>query len=80
MNVTFDEAPIAVVTNDPRGRSGLVGFLLRHHIVRTLAQAQVLLLVLAIVIFILAGMLGRASMRGDTIDTRKNFVPAVLAR
>lgn len=78
MSVTFDETPLAIVSDHHTPR-GLAGMLVRHHVVGTLTQAQTVLLVIALLIFTTAGVLGRAAMKGDTIDTRKNFVPAVAA-
>jgi hypothetical protein len=76
MPVTFDETPLAVV-NDHHTPGGLAGMLIRHHIVATLSQAQMVLIIIALLILSAAGIFGRTALKGDTIDTRKNFVPAV---
>lgn len=75
--VTFDESPASIVEDYRADRRGLTGFLMRHKIVRTLAQAQMLIVILSLVIFIGAGALIRSSVRGGTIDTAKNLVPAI---
>lgn len=80
MNVTFDETPPSIVS-DYRPHGGtLVGFLLRRHLARTITEAQIVLLVIALVIFVVAGVLIVRSLRDDTIDTRRNFVPALPTR
>lgn len=80
MTVTFDETPPSVVS-DYRPQGGtLVGFLLRHHMARTITEAQIILLVVALALFIVAGILIVRSLRDDTIDTRRNFEDALPTR
>ncbi|MBP9771469.1 MAG: hypothetical protein KBD16_00890 [Candidatus Pacebacteria bacterium] len=74
MNVTFEESPLS---SPSRARSGMIGFLMRNRIVTTVSQAQILLLALAVVIFVFSGMLLKASIATETIDTSRNFIPAV---
>lgn len=78
--VIFDEGPRRVATADFSRERGIIGFLLRHRLATTLAQAQITLLVVALVLFILAGTLAIKSLQSDTIDTRRNFVPALPIR
>ncbi len=76
MNVTFEESSLSVPSHS-LARSGLIGFLMRNHIARTVSQAQIILLALALVFFVLTGMLLKTSTASETIDTSRNFIPAV---
>jgi hypothetical protein len=80
MNVTFEESPFSATTATHAQSGKLIGFLLRHHVVKTVSQAQALLLLLALTIFIVSGLLARTNFKDATIDTRKNFVPAIPER
>lgn len=79
-NVTFDEGPMPTISGGSVRYGGAVGFLMRHRIVRTVSQAQLLLLAIACIIFISAVFLGRASTKGAEVDPAKNLIPAVSSR
>ncbi len=71
--VTFEE-PKAVPR--PQMRRGLVGWLIEKHIVETVSQASILLLVVTGVFFILAFFMLQRAVVVEPIDPMKHFVPA----
>ena len=76
MNVVFEEqAPIAHSASSPRG---IVAWMLRNNIANTASHAQTILLVLVVILLAISLLLAKSAISQDTIDPRKNFVPAVV--
>ena len=78
-NVVFDESPI-VITSGNAMATGIVGLMLRRRIVRTAAQAQTVLLVVAACLLVASGVIFKSTIKDDTIDAGKNLVPAISQR
>ncbi len=77
MDVTFDEGPLTP-SRVSAPTTGIVGFLLRHHIVTTVRSAHIALLCFSICIFIASFSIAKNSMQREDINTYKNFVPAMV--
>ncbi|MEK7579457.1 MAG: hypothetical protein AAB460_02940 [Patescibacteria group bacterium] len=78
MNVVFEEEKISPISPLPQG--GFVGWLIRNNVVHTPAQGQLIAIILVIALFIAAITISVVGRNTDSVDTQKNFVPAVLGR
>ena len=78
MNVVFEEEKISPISPLPQG--GFVGWLIRNHVVHTLAQGQLLAVILVIVLFIAAITIIVVGRNTAPVDTQKNFVAAFVGR
>ncbi len=77
MNVTFEEqGPIA--RSPIQNTRGIIGWMLKNNIVKTVSQAQTVLIIGALILFFSAFFIGTSAISKEEVDPHKNFLPAVV--
>jgi hypothetical protein len=74
-NVIFDESPVSI-SQSRTTTGGMTGFLVRHKIAQTVGQAQAILIVFSIIMFVATFILIRMNVTTSVVQTDKGLAPA----